>query len=76
MQNLMKNKEFTTIVIADRVSTVKAADEVLFLSNANVEKDTHDNFMKKSNRYKTLINEMLKDDIKTAIENGISLNIK
>lgn len=29
MQNLMKNKEFTTVVIADRVSTVKSADEIL-----------------------------------------------
>lgn len=31
MQTIMKNKEFTTVVIADRMSTVKAADSVLYL---------------------------------------------
>jgi len=31
LQSLMKNKEFTTIVIADRLSTLKAADSVLYV---------------------------------------------
>lgn len=50
MQTIMKNKEFTTVVIADRMSTVKAADSVLYLNDGYVENDSHEAFMKRSKR--------------------------
>ncbi len=52
----------TRIVIAHRLSTVRDADQILFIEDGRVvERGTHDDLMAQEGRYAALVNQQLAD---------------
>lgn len=62
MENLNEFfKEKTAIVIAQRLSTVKNADQILFLDNGQIaEKGTHNELVRLKGEYYSLVKNQLK----------------
>ena len=60
IENIIKLKKITTIIIAHRLSTVKNADIIMFMDQGKViEKGTHEELLKKNGEYKKLIQNQL-----------------
>ena len=65
IENITKKNNITTIIIAHRLSTVKNADEILFLDKGEIiEKGTHEELLQKGGEYFKLIkNQLVKTDL-------------
>jgi ATP-binding cassette subfamily B (MDR/TAP) protein 1 len=60
LENLIKEKKMTTIIIAHRLSTVKNADKIIFLNKGEIaESGTHEELLKKNGEYKQLMSKQL-----------------
>ena len=60
LENLIKEKKMTTIIIAHRLSTVKNADKIIFLNKGEIaESGTHEELVKKNGEYKQLMSKQL-----------------
>ena len=60
LENLIKEKKMTTIIIAHRLSTVKNADKIIFLNKGEIaESGTHEELVKKNGEYKRLMSKQL-----------------
>ena len=60
IENIIKLKKITTIIIAHRLSTVKNADIIMFMDQGKIiEKGTHEELLKKNGEYKKLIQNQL-----------------
>ena len=65
IENITKKKNITTIIIAHRLSTVKNADQILFLDKGEIiEKGTHEELLEKEGEYFKLVkNQLIKTDL-------------
>ena len=60
IDNIVKNKQITTIVIAHRLSTVKNADIIMFIDQGRiVEMGSHEELILKNGEYKKLVQKQL-----------------
>ena len=60
IEKITKTKNITTIIIAHRLSTVKNADEILFLDKGEIiEKGTHKELIEKKGEYYKLVQNQL-----------------
>ena len=60
IENITKKYNITTIIIAHRLSTVKNADEILFLDKGEIiEKGTHKELIEKKGEYYKLVQNQL-----------------
>ena len=60
IDNVIKLRHITTIIIAHRLCTVKNADLIIFLSNGKVvEKGTHKELIELDGEYKKLVKRQL-----------------
>ena len=60
IDNIVKNKQITTIVIAHRLSTVKNADIIMFIDKGRiVEMGSHEELILKNGEYKKLVQKQL-----------------
>ena len=58
---IMKNK--TSIIVSHRVSSIKHADEIIFLENGKIiEKGTHQELLEKNGYYKSLYDKQLLEE--------------
>ena len=65
IDNIIKTKNITTILIAHRLSTVKNADIIMFVKNGKiVEKGTHEELLEKNGEYMILVkNQLIKTNL-------------
>ena len=65
IEKITKEKHITTIIIAHRLSTVKNADEIMFLDKGEIiEKGTHKELIEKQGEYYKLVqNQLVHKDI-------------
>ena len=60
LENLIKKKKMTTIIIAHRLSTVKNADKIIFLNKGKIiESGTHEELLNKNGEYKQLMSKQI-----------------
>ena len=60
LENLIKEKKMTTIIIAHRLSTVKNADKIIFLNKGEIaESGTHEELVQKNGEYKQLMSKQM-----------------
>ena len=65
IENIIKLKKITTIIIAHRLSTVKNANIIIFIDKGNIiEKGNHNELLEKNGEYKKLVqNQLVKNEI-------------
>ena len=60
LENLIKKKKMTAIIIAHRLSTVKNADKIIFLNKGKIiESGTHEELLNKNSEYKQLMSKQM-----------------
>ena len=60
LENLIKKKKMTAIIIAHRLSTVKNADKIIFLNKGKIiESGTHEELLNKNGEYKQLMSKQI-----------------
>ena len=60
LENLIKKKNMTAIIIAHRLSTVKNADKIIFLNKGKIiESGTHEELLNKNGEYKQLMSKQI-----------------
>ena len=60
LENLIKKKNMTAIIIAHRLSTVKNADKIIFLNKGKIiESGTHEELLNKNSEYKQLMSKQM-----------------
>ena len=60
LENLIKKRNMTTIIIAHRLSTVKNADKIIFLNKGKIiESGTHEELLSKNSEYKQLMSKQM-----------------